>query len=122
VIIGDGLARRELEALAAELGVADRLHLPGAGVDLGAALDAMTLCVDLSGRRGPARGLLLAMAAGVPATEAGWMAAELAAVLGDRGRLRRLGEAGRDVVRERFSPARVLDAWETLLLDGERHG
>jgi glycosyltransferase involved in cell wall biosynthesis len=69
VIVGDGHARSSLEARAARLGVADRIHWLGYVADRAAYMDSLASC-DLFVFPSPAEGfpkvILDAMAAGLP--------------------------------------------------------
>ena len=141
IITGEGEEEAPLRSLAAELGVADRLHLPGFRRDVGDVLDALDLFVVCSDREGMANAMLEAMAFGIPvvstrvsgAEEAlapvadgtapgeiiGFseddLAAALRCLLADPGLRRAMGEAGRRRVAERFSYEAWLDQWEALL-------
>ena len=66
VIVGEGSERGRLEERARELGVADRLHLPGHRDDVGAALATMDVFVICSDREGMSNAMLEALWAGVP--------------------------------------------------------
>jgi glycosyltransferase involved in cell wall biosynthesis len=128
----------ELEALAAERGVRGRVLLAGYRADVGALLAAADVFVLPSWVEGLPLTVLEAMAAGKPvvATSVGGtpeavvdgetgllvppgdvaaLAERLDAVLGDPDLARRLGEAGRRRVEQRFSAAamceRVLDTY-----------
>ncbi|HYJ80500.1 MAG TPA: glycosyltransferase, partial [Longimicrobiaceae bacterium] len=144
VIAGEGRARESIDALAAELGVADRLHLIGFRRHVGDVLDALDVFVVCSDREGMANAMLEAMAFGVPvvstrvsgAEEAlepmpgggapgeiiGSAEPELAAALGrllsDPERRGCMGRAGSRRVAERFSYETMLDRWEALLAGG----
>jgi glycosyltransferase involved in cell wall biosynthesis len=74
-IVGDGELRGELEALAASLGVADRVLFPGFRTDVPSILKALDVFVMPSHLEGLGTSVLDAMAAGVPVvgTEAGGM-------------------------------------------------
>jgi glycosyltransferase involved in cell wall biosynthesis len=69
VVIGDGPARESLEARAARLGIADRVHWLGYVADRATYMDALASC-DLFVFPSPAEGfpkvILDAMAAGLP--------------------------------------------------------
>jgi glycosyltransferase involved in cell wall biosynthesis len=141
IITGEGEEGDALRALAAELGVADRLHLPGFRRDVGDVLDALDLFVVCSDREGMANAMLEAMAFGVavvstrvsgaeealepepgggaPGEIIGFseddLAAALRRLLADPESRRAMGEAGRRRVAERFSYDAMLDRWEALL-------
>ena len=146
IVTGEGEERDAIQSLAAELGVGDRLHLPGFRRDVGDVLDALDVFVVCSDREGMANAMLEAMAFGIPivstrvsgAEEAlepladgaapgeivGFsdddLAAALRRLLADADARRAMGEAGRRRVAERFSYERWLDRWEALLAGGGR--
>lgn len=66
VIAGDGPLREKVGDLAGELGIADRLHLPGWWQDVPALLAATTVAVLASRHEGLPRAVVEALAAGVP--------------------------------------------------------
>lgn len=66
VIAGDGPLRDRVERLAGELGIADRLHLPGWWRDIPALLAATDIAVLTSRHEGLPRAVVEALAAGVP--------------------------------------------------------
>ena len=129
VITGEGEERAPLASLAAGLGVAGRLHLPGFRRDVGDVLGALDLFVVSSDREGMANAMLEAMAFGVPivstrvsgadealeADEDGSapgeivgfsvddLAAALSRLLADADARRAMGEAGRRHVAARFA-------------------
>ncbi len=92
VIAGEGALRPRLEQLAAELGVAGRVHLPGHVPDAEALVGAADLFVMSSREEGLGTAVLNAMALGVPvvATGAGGIPEMLA---GGAGRLVHVGDA-----------------------------
>lgn len=137
VIAGVGKYEEEFRRL---LGDAPRVHWLGFRRDVAAVMKALDLVVVPSWREPFGIVALEAMAAGRPvlATRAGGLAEVVAD--GETGRLvpprdaealataldelasdpelgRRLGRAGRERVRERFSEERMVDAYETLLAD-----
>jgi len=127
VVVGDGDRRPGLEALAAELGLGDRVLFTGFRDDVPrvlAALDVFVLaswsveCFPISLLEAMATGLpavctdvggvgeiLLDGETGylVPARDARRLAARLDAVVADAGLRRSMGEAGRARVREHFT-------------------
>jgi glycosyltransferase involved in cell wall biosynthesis len=141
LIAGEGEERDRLRALAADLGLGGRLHLPGFRDDVGDVLDAIDVFAVTSDREGMANAMLEAMACGVPcaSTEVSGarealqpgadgvapgevvahsvdaIAGAVAALLADPGRRAAMGRAGQRRVAERFSFPRMLDAWERLL-------
>ncbi|HEX5872499.1 MAG TPA: glycosyltransferase [Longimicrobium sp.] len=148
IIAGDGPAMEGIRAVAAELGMADRVHLAGFRRDVGDVLDAMDVFAVSSDREGFANAMLEAMAFGIPvvstdvsgAREAldaapgepragivtGFDEAELAEAIGgllrDGDARRRMGDAARERAERRFGEGRFLDEWERLLRDGVRAG
>jgi len=66
VMAGDGPLRQKVEGLAAELGIADRLHLPGWWRDVPGLLAATDVAVLTSRHEGLPRAVVEALAAGVP--------------------------------------------------------
>jgi glycosyltransferase involved in cell wall biosynthesis len=145
VIAGDGDKLEPLRALAAELGIADRVHYPGFRSDVGDVLDALDVFVISSDREGLANAMLEAMAFGLPivstevsgAREAldgeppagivtGFGEDELAGAI---GRMLREPAARHAMANEarrrgtgRFGAERFLDEWERLLEEGVRRG
>jgi glycosyltransferase involved in cell wall biosynthesis len=143
VLAGEGDERAALEALAAELGIAERLHFLGFRGDVGDVLDALDVHVVCSDREGMANAMLEAMAAGVPvvstpvsgAEEAleplsdgrrpglvvapapAEIAAALRGMLDDPARLAEMAAAARARVDERFAYDGFLDRWERLLAE-----
>jgi glycosyltransferase involved in cell wall biosynthesis len=141
LIAGEGEEMAGLRALAAELGVSGRLHLPGFRRDVGDLLAALDVFVISSDREGLANAMLEAMAAGVPVVstpvsgaeealeplpggtapgeivppEPEAMAAALRRLLADRDERQTMGAAGRRRVAERFSVEAMVDAWEAVL-------
>ena len=139
VIWGEGPERENLEQLARDLGVADRVDLPGETRDPAAAIGDATIFVLSSRVEGFPNALLEAMALGrpviaadcphgprdivrdgidgilVPPEDPGALADSLIGLLADR--TRRMDLARRAVeVRERFALATVAAQWEGLLL------
>ena len=143
VLAGEGDVRAALEALAAELGIAERVHFLGFRGDVGDVLDALDVHVVCSDREGMANAMLEAMAAGVPvvstpvsgAEEAleplsdgrrpglvvapgpAEIAAALRGMLDDPARLAEMAAAARERVEERFAYEGFLDRWERLLAE-----
>ncbi|HEU4884902.1 MAG TPA: glycosyltransferase [Longimicrobium sp.] len=146
LIAGDGPAMEGIRSVAAELGMADRVHLAGFRRDVGDVLAAMDVFAISSDREGFANAMLEAMASGIPvvstdvsgAREAldaapgeppvgivtGFGEAELAEAIGgllrDADGRRRMGAAARERALGRFGEERFLDEWERLLEDGVR--
>jgi glycosyltransferase involved in cell wall biosynthesis len=137
LLVGDGPLRAALEALAAELGIAEDCRFTGYREDVGpiyAASDAVALT---SANEGTPVSVIEAQAAGLPAvaTDVGGVrdvvadgrtgflapAGDVSAIaerlvdLASRPDLRReLGEAGREHVRDRYSVPRLLDDVDRL--------
>ncbi|MBV9110504.1 MAG: glycosyltransferase [Gemmatimonadetes bacterium] len=141
VVAGEGEETDGLRALAAQLGVSERLHLPGFRRDVGDMLAALDVFVVSSDREGLANAMLEAMATGIPvistpvsgaeealepfpdvtrpgeivAAEPEAIAATLRRLLDDPSARQTMGAAGRRRVAERFSAEAMVDAWEALL-------
>ncbi len=143
-ILGEGAERASLENLARDLGLADRVELPGAVHDVDAAIAACAIFVLPSRYEGYPNALLEAMALGrtVLAANCPWgpgalirhrengllaqgeddaimvasLARELAALLADPELRLRLGRAA-VAVRERHSLEAVANRWERLFAD-----
>jgi glycosyltransferase involved in cell wall biosynthesis len=137
VLVGDGEDRPEVEALAADLGVADRCRLVGFQKSIRpwyASFDALLLT---SANEGTPVVAIEALAAARPvvATRAGGtgtvvrngesgyleaigdtqaLADRLAMIASDRDLRRRMGAAGADDVRARFAVARMADEVDTI--------
>jgi glycosyltransferase involved in cell wall biosynthesis len=136
MIAGDGSERRRLMALAADLGISDRVFLPGWRNDIDnihAAADMFTMC---SHSEGTSVSLLEAMAAGLcpVVTDVGGNAAVLGpelqhrlvrgndstlarawcAVLDDPARTIRDGGTARERVQSHFSLQRMVKEYEKL--------
>lgn len=143
VLAGEGDERPALEALAAELGIAERVHFLGFRGDVGDVLDALDVHVVCSDREGMANAMLEAMAVGVPVVSTPVSGAEealepladgrrpglivhpepeaiavaLRGMLDEPGRLAEMSAAARERVEERFSFEGFLDRWERLLAE-----
>jgi glycosyltransferase involved in cell wall biosynthesis len=142
VLAGDGPRRERLQARAAELGLADRVHFLGHRGDTHDVLDALDVYVVSSDTEGMSNAMLEALAAGVPVVstpvsgaaealdaapggdapgvvlpdfEAATLAAALRDLAGDAGRRMRMAEAARARHRERFSFEGMIDTWERVL-------
>jgi rhamnosyl/mannosyltransferase len=134
VILGDGPMKSELQALAAETGVADRVELPGSVPELAPWYHAADVFALPAVARSEAFGLvqLEAMAAGtpvvntrldsgvpfvsrdgetgitVPPADVEALAAALRRLLDDAPLRRRMGQAARERVRREFSLDRMV--------------
>jgi GalNAc-alpha-(1->4)-GalNAc-alpha-(1->3)-diNAcBac-PP-undecaprenol alpha-1,4-N-acetyl-D-galactosaminyltransferase len=137
VIAGDGVERPALEALVADLGLSDRVSLPGV-VDATAHLADADLFVLSSRYEGFPNVLMEAMAAGlpviafdcqsgpsevirdgvdgllVPPGDATALAVRMGQLMDDPDTRQRLGAAAPDVVH-RFGIERVMGMWEDLV-------
>jgi glycosyltransferase involved in cell wall biosynthesis len=148
LLAGEGEARDRILALAAELGVTGRLHLPGFRRDVGDVLAALDVFVVCSDREGMANAMLEAMAVGIPVVstpvsgaaealepladgtapgvvagfEADALAAAIRPLLGDAALRREMGDAGRRRVDERFSFDGFVERWEAVLAGRELAG
>jgi glycosyltransferase involved in cell wall biosynthesis len=142
VIIGDGLERAALEALADDLGVNNRIHWAGHRRDVERLLPAFDLFVQPSLHEGLPNTVLEAMAAGLPvaATSVGGtpevvvdgatgllvsprnpeaLAQAITTLLRDSDLRRKMGRAGQERVARHFSVERMVqqtqDLYEQLL-------
>ena len=142
VIAGEGSHLEPTRRLSAELGVADRVHLPGFRSDIGDVLAALDTFVISSDREGMANAMLEAMTAGIPvvstdvsgAREAigngempagvvvpfddGALANAIDELARDAAKRTAMGVAARTRAAEHFGAARFLDEWETMLRAG----
>lgn len=133
VVVGDGPQRAALEALAAELGIAQRVRFAGNRDDVAPWLQAFDVfCLPSYANEGVPQALMQAMACGlavvttnagsipeivedkasgviVRAQDAEALGAALDALLGDATRRRALGERALAVARGRFGEAAMLD-------------
>jgi glycosyltransferase involved in cell wall biosynthesis len=140
VLVGDGPERANLERLAAERGMADRVRFTGYQSCPEQFLRMMSVFALTSRSEGFPVSLLEAWAASVPvvcsavggipaliahgrnglvfpAGDHEALVAALAGVLGDRESARRFGSAGRRTLFERYSLARVADEYERRYLE-----
>lgn len=141
VLAGDGEERESLQALARELGVAERAHFLGARDDVGDVLAALDLFVLCSEREGLSNAMLEALAAGVPVVstpvsgaddalapcadgrapgvivpfDEAALADALRRLLADRHALAAMRIAARRRAEEHFGFERMLDRWEAVL-------
>jgi glycosyltransferase involved in cell wall biosynthesis len=146
LIAGDGTQIDAIRALSQELGIADRIHLPGFRTDVGDVLQALDLFVISSETEGMSNAMLEAMSLGLPvvstavsgAREAldarnglgaggivtGFDEAALAqgisTMLLDADARRTMGENARARANLLFGNERFLDDWEALLSAGVR--
>jgi glycosyltransferase involved in cell wall biosynthesis len=126
LLVGDGACRPELEALAASLGLGERVGFLGERGNIGAFLGALDVYCLPSKTEGTSISLLEAMASGLPIvatavggtpsvveegaaarlcppSDAAALADGLLELLGDPARGRQLGEAARGIAEGRFS-------------------
>jgi len=146
VIVGDGGSRRELEAQARGLGLADRIVFTGTRLDVAPIVSQAAVSVVPSLSEGLSTVVLESMACGVPvvATRVGGtpeilqdevtgllvppcnapaLAAAIGRLLGDPALARRMGDAGRARAVARFSMRYMVSQTESLyraLLRGDR--
>jgi len=145
LLVGDGPLRGELQALADELGIADRVHFAGYQAEPVRCLAAMDVFALTSDSEGMPLALLEAWAARLPvvASRVGSLpdvidsgttgllfdpddteslVQHLAALFANSIRARQIGEAGRAQVEARFTLDRMSEAYqdhyETLLAEG----
>ncbi len=137
VLAGDGELRAEVERLAAELGIADRVHVLGYVDDMGAWYGAFDTFLLTSANEGTPVVAIEALAAGLPvvATDAGGtrtvvddgetgllapvgdvraLALHARALQSDAGRRTQMGSLGARRMRERFSTERMVDDVDAL--------
>ena len=140
LIAGEGSHLEPTRRLAAELGIADRIHLPGFRSDIGDVLAALDIFVISSDREGMANAMLEAMTVGVPVVStdvsgarealggdgtapAGVvvpfddraLACAIDGLAADPAQRRVMGAAARARAADRFGAGRFLDDWEHLL-------
>jgi glycosyltransferase involved in cell wall biosynthesis len=134
MLVGDGALRSELERLARDLGLAERTHFLGERRDIASLLRAMDVFCLPSLTEGTSLTLLEAMATGLPvvATAVGGnpevvadqvsgllvkpgepdqLAHALLCVFQDGQWARRLGHAGREIVRQRYSMQAMVERY-----------
>ena len=137
LVIGDGPQRTQLEALAQELGISQRVHFLGNRTDVSRLLSGMDIFVLPSVWEGMPNAVLEAMAVGLPvvATAVGGtpelvvdgvtgllvrprdplaLAETLAVLLRDSDQRRKMGRAGRERVVQCFGVERVVEQTERL--------
>jgi glycosyltransferase involved in cell wall biosynthesis len=145
IIAGEGDQRAQLEALRAQLGLEQRVHLLGHRTDVGDVLAALDLFVVCSDQEGMANAMLEAMAAGLPVVstpvsgaqealrpladgrQAGRVLASYAYnemtgtvrdLLSKPPLLRLMAEAAEQAARERFDFDRMVSEYEIILSGG----
>ena len=142
VIAGEGELEGELRQQAADLGIADKMHLIGRCTDVPALLTASYACVLTSTAEGFSNSILEYMAAGRPVVatnvggaaeaiidgETGYlvpsdddeaMAGRLLELLDDPDKAEQFGSQGKQVVAEKFSAgaqlSKTIDLYESIL-------
>lgn len=131
-VIGDGELRAPLEAASREMGLADRVHFTGWWMDMATAVSDLDVVALTSRNEGTPVALIEAAAARIPvvATDVGGVravvehgvtgllappadaptvAAHIGLLLLDPAARLRMGQAGRERVRDRFGQGRLLD-------------
>ncbi|SCZ65906.1 glycosyltransferase [Thiohalomonas denitrificans] len=134
VVVGDGPELPALQALAEDLGIADRVHFAGRRDDIPALLPALDLFLLPSLTEGLPMAMLEAMAAGIPVIasrvgdvgsvieegrsgitvppgDVAALSAAMEALLASPQTLRNTGNAGRARVREGFSSAAMAQSY-----------
>jgi hypothetical protein len=138
VVLGEGVERAKLEAMAHDLGLTERVAFAGFGWDVGAALQACDLFVFPSLYEGMPNAVVEALVAGCPIVSTG-KGRGAGDVLGD-GRFGRLVEEGdaagmaeaivqhfadplvvEDRELERFAPEGVAQGYRTVLEEAGLH-
>lgn len=140
-IVGEGSLRANLERLIEELGLRDKVTMPGVTAAIGDEYVAAGIFVIPSLYEAFGLVTVEAMSHGLPVVgfadcpgtneliEAGntgllvepfsdrvaSLASALSRLMADPSLRQRLGEAGRDAIRSRFSPEHACDLWEDLL-------
>ena len=140
MLVGEGPLRLELESRARELGISDAVCFRGSAKDVAAILAAIDVSVLTSVKEGCSNVILESMAAALPVvvTDAGGnrelvvdgatgfivpiddaeaVAERIVRLLSDRELRRRMGEAGLERVRERFTVGRMVDDTANLYME-----
>ena len=126
VVVGDGPERETLETLIDELNIRDKVSMLGRREDMAEIYASMDVMISSSHQEGLPMTILEGMASGrawiatavgdvptivvndqtgvlIPAGNIEILATELVALLGDQGRRKRLGDAGKLLVEREFS-------------------
>jgi glycosyltransferase involved in cell wall biosynthesis len=137
LLVGEGQERQALESLVAELGLADKVRLPGFREDIPAVLEAMDIFAFPSLSEGLPRAVMEAMAAGLPCValdvggngeavvdgETGYVVspgdapgftAGLLRLVQDPELRKKLGEAGKKRAFKLFNPKRLAAQYAEL--------
>jgi glycosyltransferase involved in cell wall biosynthesis len=137
VLVGDGPLRAELEALAAELGIGEKIFFAGERHDIAAILASLDISVLISSSESLSNVIMESMAAGVavvatavggtpellqdggtgllvPAGDESKLMAALARLVEDASLRRRLGEEARKFARAHFHIDQVCRRFEQL--------
>lgn len=137
VLVGDGSRRAALEALARELGIADRVIFAGARADVPEALRAFDVFVLPSLNEGISNTILEAMACGLPVvatrvggnpelidegvtgrlvapTDPAALADAIVAIAADEATRQRMAQAAREQAVQRFSLEVMVRRYDTL--------
>jgi glycosyltransferase involved in cell wall biosynthesis len=119
ILAGDGELRPELEALAAALGIAPRVHFLGHRTDTTDVLDAAGVPVASTPVSGADEALDPLPDGRRPGVVMGFdddaIHRTLSGLLADRTSLAEMGATAAERAAERFSMAAMIDAWEALL-------
>lgn len=137
IIVGDGPERKRLEAMTCELGLASHVIFTGFREDMHDYYNIMEIFLLTSFSEGTAMTLLEAMASGLPcvATDVGGngeivkdkvtgfiissddhdaLAERICQLLGNANLMARMGRAGRERYKERFTVEEMVRAYESL--------
>jgi L-malate glycosyltransferase len=140
VLVGDGVRRPHLEAIARQLGIADRCHLVGHRLDAPSILSRAAVAVSASYAEGISNAILEAMSARLPvvATAVGGspelvrdgvngflvppgapaaLARGLLDLLANAQLRKRMGEKGRRIVEREFSVEQMRASYDALYED-----
>lgn len=137
ILVGDGALRKRFERLAEDLGIEQKVHFLGKRGDIPRILSSLNVSVLCSTSEGFSNVILESMAAAKPvvATDVGGspeividgvtgylvppansheLAKGIMEILKDEQKARKMGEAGRDEVKRRFSVERMVAEHEKL--------
>lgn len=139
IFAGEGPERANCEALAQKLGLVERTRFPGRVDDLAPVFAASDVCVSTSLRDSLPNALIEAQAAGVPVVaynvagvseaflpdHSGYaippdnepaLGTAIEALVGDPGKARAFGQAGRDWAEKKFAPDSIASAYRESLV------